>query len=393
MSPLPPARPNVAEAAAPDAGGWVAGADLTELQLTQAALLRTQADLRRWAAAQDSTQQNERWRIARELHDELQQTLAGMRLELAAMGERLVNAPADATSAVALLHHVSQLALTAMASTRRIVNDLRPPVLEDLGLAAALEALSDRFSRDTGIPCRLEAGDAWSPTEPLPLDLAHGLYRVAEEALDNVARHAGARQVDIRLRRDADRQLVMHIHDDGRGIAIEDWRKPDTFGLLGMHERVHALGGDLQVDSAPAAGTAIEVRLDVERRADPFSRERPQRPGDEAFDNLLGFLYRTPIGLLQTGLDGRIEMLNPMAANLLMPLSPDGRLDNLFQVLQGVAPQLRTRTQALQAASGVVCEGLRISVPGEPRGALTLSLLKQQGSRLMAVLSPEPSRP
>lgn len=387
-SPLPGGRPG-----APPA--LESPGDLSALRQTQLALLRSQADLRRWAAAQDQAQQNERRRIARELHDELQQTLASIQLELAALGERLAAVPADAAAAAALLPNVVQLAQTAMESTRRIVNDLRPPILEDLGLAVALEALVDRFAQRSGARHHFQASGAWDDAEPLSLDLAHGLYRVAQEALKNAARHAQARQVHVDLHLGPCGSIVMRIRDDGRGIDLQAWRKPGSFGLLGMYERVHALGGELHVHSNAGSGTTVEVVLGVDRRAEPCTGLQAQRPGEEAFDSLLSFLYRAPIGLVQAGLDGHIEMLNPMAANLLMPLTGNGQLDNLFVVLQGVVPQLRTQAHALQGRSGVVCEGLHLLLPSGPHGlhgrgpaALTLSVLKQDNVRLMAVLSP-----
>jgi diguanylate cyclase (GGDEF)-like protein len=114
-------------------------------------------------------------------------------------------------------------------------------------------------------------------------------------------------------------------------------------------------------------------------------------PGPDAYEALVQFLYRAPIGLVQAGLDGTIDMLNPMSANLLMPLARDGSLDNLFTVLQDVAPQLRRMTADFDAPSGVVCEGLRVELgaaaaPGAPR-VLSLSLLKLDAARLMATVT------
>ena len=113
------------------------------------------------------------------------------------------------------------------------------------------------------------------------------------------------------------------------------------------------------------------------------------QPGiDEA---LIQFLYRAPIGLLQTSLDGAIEMLNPMSAQLLMPLSPDGTLNNLFTILAGVAPELRVRADSYQDTSGVICEELRVTLaPGEAGNlapvVLSISLLRLDETRLMAVV-------
>lgn len=362
--------------------------EIEVLQQVRQALMRTQNDARRWAAAEDRAQQRERRRIARELHDDLQQTLATIQLELAALGALLSATPADGAGASALLPHVGQLAQTALESTRRIVNDLRPAVLEDLGLVPALEALVGRLSRHGLARYRFEASGDWEGADPLPPDVAHSLYRVAQEALNNVTRHARAQQVDVSLQLGRDGGILMRIHDDGCGIAPEAWHKPAALGLLGMHERVHAVGGDLRVDSVPAAGTTVEVVLRADRRSAQAAELQNLHPGDAEFESLLGFLYSAPIGMVQTRLDGRIEMLNPMAANLLMPLAVQGRLDNLFAVLRGVLPQLRTQAHAVRERSGIVCQNLPVPMPGHGARALTLSVLKQDGSRLMVMLSP-----
>ncbi len=134
--------------------------DVTELRQAQTALRESHADLQRLVEAQNSVQEDERKRIARELHDDLQQTLASIAINVAAIGERL---PPDAAAAVPVLAEVGQLATAAIESTRRIVNDLRPQILEDLGLVPALEVMADQFERRSGMSCQLEldadAGD------------------------------------------------------------------------------------------------------------------------------------------------------------------------------------------------------------------------------------------
>ena len=241
--------------------------DVTELQQAQHALKRSHADLQRLVAAQDSVQDNERKRIARELHDDLQQTLAGLKMYLVAIGEHLAQAPARAAP---LLAEAIRLTSAAIDSTRRIVRDLRPQVLDDLGLVPALEVLTGQFSQRTGIACYLEVqgvevqGEAGQPELESPA-VASCLYRVAQEALTNVAKHAQASTVQMRLTRAAPERLVLRIRDNGSGsgISASDRRKPGSFGLLGMHERVRALGGVLHIDSQPGSGTTLEVSIPV----------------------------------------------------------------------------------------------------------------------------------
>ena len=230
--------------------------DVTELKLTQAALVVSHADLQRLVAAQDKVQEEERKRIARELHDDLQQTLAAIRIDLGAIGERLA---ADPASVAPILAELDGLASAAINSTRRIVNDLRPQMLEDLGLEPALEVLVAQFSQRTGIACHLdERRDAGERALESPA-VVTCLYRVVQEALNNVAKHARASTVHVRLASAAHGGLVLRVSDDGEGMSLGDRRKADSFGLLGMHERVRALGGVLRIDSQPGAGTTVEV--------------------------------------------------------------------------------------------------------------------------------------
>jgi PAS domain S-box-containing protein len=231
--------------------------DVTDLRSAQSALARSHADLQRLFTAQDRVQEAERKRIARELHDDLQQTLAAIRMNLKAAGERL---DTDPPGAAALLGEVDALAGTAIESTRRIVNDLRPPILEDLGLVPALEMLAAQFRQHSGIHCRIEAEDDGGIEVESPA-VATSLYRVAQESLNNVLKHADAQQVTIRLAATDDDRVLLSIHDDGVGFDPALRRKPSSFGLLGMTERIRALGGELRVDSRRGAGTTIEVRM------------------------------------------------------------------------------------------------------------------------------------
>ena len=360
--------------------------DVTELKRTQTDLLRSQQVLRRLAAAMDSVQENERQRIATELHDELQQTLAAIGLELCAIRKSF--APQIA-GAAARLDVVSELTVTAIAATRRIVNALRPPILEELGLAAALEALVSQVALRTGLQVHFEADD--DVDAALTPAVVTALYRTTQEALNNVTRHAGASSVALALRGHDDDRILLRIADNGRGMALDDRRRPFTVGLLSMQERLRAVGGELQLDSRLGVGTTVDA---VAPRTAAAALEGQQTGRDdlqEPDDPLLKFFYRAPIGLIQARLDGQIEMINPMAAQLLMPFSPDARLDNLFAVLKVALPHLSRLAAQIEQPAGVVCESLRVELAaqGDRKVAHTVSLnvLKQDGVRLMAVLS------
>ena len=227
-----------------------------ELRAGNAELAASRAELRRLLASLDKAQESERGRIARELHDDLQQTLAAIRIDAAAAREKLALDPAGAAQ---VLDGVDGLAAAAIVSTRRIVNDLQPRSLEDLGLVAALEALVRQFSQRSGIACHLEARDDLSHAALDSASTKAALYRVAQEALNNVLKHARASAVHLRLESTAGGDLALRVSDDGQGMRASDRGKDQSFGLLGMQERVRALGGALRIVSKPGAGTVVEV--------------------------------------------------------------------------------------------------------------------------------------
>ena len=199
-------------------------------------------------------QEEERYRLARELHDEAAQSLTSLLVHIRLL-ER-ANNPAEAQ------HHVQELReLTARAleDVRRVALDLRPTILDDLGLAAALEWRVDEFNKGDGVRASVVV-DGMDRRMPREAELV--LYRVGQEALSNVSRHAGASEVIVTLRRDAD-LCVLQVSDNGVGFDPAR-TQPDTdhgLGLVGMRERVAMIGGDLEVTSQPGAGTRITARI------------------------------------------------------------------------------------------------------------------------------------
>jgi PAS domain S-box-containing protein len=231
--------------------------DVTDLRRMQRELATSHADLQRLVAAQGQIAENERRRIARELHDDLQQTMAAIKMDLAAATDRLGPSPAQVP---ALLDSARVLADTAIASTRRIINDLRPQILDDLGLVPALHNLASEFGRRSGIECRFATSGTEDPEVTGSSEVATCLYRVAQEALNNIAKHSGARHATITLAADPV-GLTLRVDDDGRGIASDECRKLGSFGLIGMHERVRGFGGSLLVHTRPDGGTRVEAAL------------------------------------------------------------------------------------------------------------------------------------
>jgi PAS domain S-box-containing protein len=244
-------------------GSVVTARDVTPWRRAQADLQASHAALQRLVAAQDRIQEEERKRIARELHDDLAQMLAmiGIQLRLAsrAVGE-------DPSRLPRLLAEANETAAGAITSTRRIINDLRPRALEELGLLEALRALAVDFTRRCEVACDVGAEDPSGDLPDLHPDLAACLYRVAQESLNNVAKHAQARQAHVTLSV-ADGEVTLSIGDDGAGIRPADHGRPNSFGLQGMSERVRAVGGQFRIDTAPGDGTTITATVSTGRKA------------------------------------------------------------------------------------------------------------------------------
>jgi len=149
-----------------------------------------------------------------------------------------------------------------VSSTRRIAADLRPLVLDDLGLVPAIEYLAQNFTRRTGVPCELEAEEDIELDEPY----ATGVFRIVQESLANAAKHAQASQVKVRVAREP-RALVLAVQDDGVGFDPAEPRKPQSLGLAGLRERAHLLRSVLSVASAPGQGTRVEARIPLQEAA------------------------------------------------------------------------------------------------------------------------------
>lgn len=238
--------------------------EVTERQRAQAALLLSQKELREVAAISSSAREQEMRRISRELHDELAQTLATLRIET----DRLRDATAgalDSAATEARLTAMRALLDDAVASTRRIASDLRPLVLDDLGLVAAVQWLAQTFMQRTSVSCELTLDP---PDIELDEPYATATFRILQESLTNVARHARASHVDVSLARQHD-CVVLRVSDDGVGFDPALPRKSGSFGLAGLRERAYLVDGELIVHSSPGHGTTIEVRIPLQAAQDP----------------------------------------------------------------------------------------------------------------------------
>jgi signal transduction histidine kinase len=219
-----------------------------------ASLERSREQLRSLAAYQNEVREQERIRIAREIHDQLGQSLTILRMDLSWLTKQLADSrPAVDEKLQAMLLVISE----ALENLHTVTAELRPVILDDFGLAAAIEWQVEEFRNRTGIACRLE-NNGFEPD--LPKDQATALFRIFQEALTNIIRHAQANAVLVHLEaRDGD--LVLQIEDNGRGITAAEIDNPKAFGLLGIRERLYPWNGRVVFEGRPGQGTCVIVRL------------------------------------------------------------------------------------------------------------------------------------
>lgn len=234
--------------------------DVSERHLVQQKLARSHDQLRQLSSALQSIREEERTHIARELHDDLGQLLASLRMDLAL----LVKVDHLPEVSVRLIAGMEGNLLTAITSLRRIATNLRPRALDEGGLYFALQGLRDEFVERHGIACTLLADEA-----ELRLDDAAStaVFRIVQEALTNIARHANARNVALNLYR-SDGELLVTVQDDGRGIRAEEMEKAASLGLVGMRERVWAMNGKITIASDEPPGTRIDIVLPLAGHVD-----------------------------------------------------------------------------------------------------------------------------
>lgn len=213
-------------------------------------------------------QEQERSRLARDLHDELGQQLTAMMI-----GMRTVEQAEDLEEAKVRARLVAEAGAASLREVRRLARGLRPTVLEDLGLATAIERLCEDFQSTHGVHVELAIGIEPSRRFSPRLELC--MYRVIQESLNNAAKHSGAQRVDVTIECD-DRTVCLRVRDDGRGFdaagSTGAW-----FGLIGMRERVEMLRGLFEVRSAPGAGTTIRAELPLAEPAPKHTHEQDER--------------------------------------------------------------------------------------------------------------------
>jgi signal transduction histidine kinase len=225
------------------------------LRVSEKALRLNREELRALAARLMTTQEEERRRIARDLHDDLNQRLAMLTMAIETL---MQNLPASQELIRKSLQELKDGTVELSDQLRRLAYGLHPSVLDDLGLPIALQRYADDYAQRTGIKCRVETSGM---PESLPQDIASGLYRVAQECLGNTLKHAQAREVTIKLA-NSGKQVQLAVGDDGIGFdsaTLENHK--EGMGFISMRERMRLLNGTFSVQSRSGQGTVVEVRV------------------------------------------------------------------------------------------------------------------------------------
>ena len=235
--------------------------DVTELKHAEEKLKATTEQLRALSARLQSAREQEGIRIARELHDELGAELSSLRWDLEDVVE-VMSGSTDLSQLAPLRKRIEamiELTDTTVDSIRRIASELRPIALDELGLSEAIEWQARQFQERTGIivqrDCTLENVD-------LSREQSTAAFRICQEALTNILRHAQSTRVNIQLK-EQDGSFILTISDNGRGITDDEKSGQRTLGLLGMQERAHLIGGEVSITNAAGGGTVVSVRAPV----------------------------------------------------------------------------------------------------------------------------------
>jgi signal transduction histidine kinase len=243
--------------------------EIAERKAVEDSLRKAEEKLRAFAARVESVREDERSHIAREVHDELGQALTGLKMDLSSLEKKL---PGELREAAAgKIKSIGRVVDTTIQSVRRISSALRPQVLDDVGLIEALKWQAGDFQVRTGIRCMVDL-PAEEPV--LSREQATAAFRVLQEALTNVLRHAGATRVDISLRADTD-HFILKIADNGRGAPEAALSSSKSLGLLGMRERAYLLGGKVDIEGQVGKGTTVVLSIPQQSGADRSGRDMP----------------------------------------------------------------------------------------------------------------------
>ncbi len=228
--------------------------DVTMEKRTAEEIRESREQLRNLSRYLQTSREQERASVAREIHDDLGQILTALKMDLSWLGKRL---PKDNMALTKKQSEIDQTLDLAIDSVQRIMTSLRPGLLDDLGLEAAIEWQITDFQDRTGVVCRYHQNPEGIHINE---ELSTALFRIIQETLTNVARHANATQVDISLEANTD-ELVLKVKDNGKGITEAQISHSKSFGLLGIKERAHVLGGKVKIEGTRNQGTSVTVRM------------------------------------------------------------------------------------------------------------------------------------
>src|SRR6266516_2764569 len=237
--------------------------DITDRKRAETQLRDSREQLRALAAYLQSVREEERTRIARQVHDELGQTLTVLKMDLAWLNKRMaeVSDSDDLKQFEEKLKELPGHVDASIATVRKIATELRPQIVDDLGLEAAVEWQVQEFEKRTGIKCRFTCSLKHVDLGP---DRTTAVFRIFQETLTNIVRHADATQVNIHLRAEGDK-LVLEVQDNGRGMTGRELSGTRSLGLLGMRERATMLDGEVNIIGRQGKGTTVAVRIPLQR--------------------------------------------------------------------------------------------------------------------------------
>ena len=239
--------------------------NITGAKETEAELRASREQLAELSFHLEVAKEEERERIARDIHDELGSILVRLKIEAALLASKLPENPASLREKAGSIENLLD---QAIGTTQRVSRQLRPGILKEFGLAEAIKCQSEDFAQSTGIACPVQCDEDIDADAETSL----ALFRIAQEALTNIAKHAHASLVVVRLRREQG-SIALEIRDNGRGISEADMNKPKSFGLRGIRERIHSLAGEFEISAVEHGGTHILLRVPSMRAAEPTAAE------------------------------------------------------------------------------------------------------------------------
>jgi signal transduction histidine kinase len=233
--------------------------DITDRKQAEEQLQASREQLRSLSAHLESVREEERKNMAREIHDELGQILTALKIDLSSLTE---GSAKERQLLLGKVKSMSELIDMAIEGVKRISAELRPSILDDLGIAVALEWQAEEFRKRAQIECEFTSKPKDIVLDP---DLSTAVFRIFQEALTNAARHSNASKVKAVLTKETDK-IVLIIKDNGKGITENQITDPKAFGIIGMRERAHFLGGEVRVNGAPGKGTSITVSIPLTKQ-------------------------------------------------------------------------------------------------------------------------------